>query len=50
MELQGDMGHTESCFGPFGDNVSVVQDRYTVCTKRSIGSKIDLDAPEGTPR
>ena len=23
MELQGDMGHVESRFGPFGDTVSV---------------------------
>ena len=23
MELLGDMGHVESCFGPFGDSVSV---------------------------
>ena len=22
-ELLGDMGHVESCFGPFGDSVSV---------------------------
>ena len=23
MELVGDVGHVESCFGPFGDSVSV---------------------------
>jgi hypothetical protein len=23
MELQGDVGHVESCFGPFGDSVGV---------------------------
>jgi len=23
MGLLGDMGHVESCFGPFGDSVSV---------------------------
>jgi hypothetical protein len=23
MELLGDMGHVESCFGPFGDGVSI---------------------------
>jgi hypothetical protein len=27
-----------------------VQDRCTVCTKRTIGSEIILDAPDGTPR
>jgi hypothetical protein len=23
MELQRDVGHVESCFGPFGDSISV---------------------------
>jgi hypothetical protein len=27
-----------------------IQDRYTVCAERTIGSKIILDTPEGTPR
>ena len=27
-----------------------VQDRCMVCAKRTIGSEIVLDAPEGTPR
>jgi hypothetical protein len=27
-----------------------VQDRCIVCTKRSIGTEIILDAPDGTPR
>jgi hypothetical protein len=27
-----------------------VQDRCMVCTKRTIGSEIILDAPDGTPR
>jgi hypothetical protein len=27
MELQGDVGHVESRFGPFGDSVGVMQDR-----------------------
>ena len=26
------------------------QDRCTVCTERTIGSEIILDAPDGTPR
>jgi len=26
------------------------QDRCTVCAKRSIGTEIVLDAPDGTPR
>jgi hypothetical protein len=28
----------------------LVQDSCTVCTKRTIGSEIVLDAPDGTPR
>jgi hypothetical protein len=27
-----------------------VQDSWTVCTKRTIRSEIDLDTPDGTPR
>jgi hypothetical protein len=97
VELLGDLGHVESCFGPFGDVVSVgarqvyglhqtyhrlrnhfgctqwysslvaslnwklvlvhleivlilTQDWCTVCGESTIGSKIDLDAPDGTPR
>ena len=51
MELLGDMGLVESCFGPFGDIVLVsVEDRCTVCAKRTIGSGIVLDAPDGTTR
>jgi hypothetical protein len=30
--------------------VVLVQDRCTVCGKRTIGTKIVLDAPDGTPR
>ena len=50
MELLGDMGHVESCFGPFEDSVSFVQDMCTVCAERTIGSEIISDAPDGTPR
>ena len=28
----------------------LVQDRCTICAKRTIGSEIILDAPDGTPR
>ena len=28
----------------------LMQDRCTVCVKRTIGSEILLDAPDGTPR
>jgi hypothetical protein len=50
MVLPGDVGHMESHFGPFGDRLLSVQDRCTVCAKRTIGSEIILDAPDGTPR
>ena len=50
MELLGDVGQLESWFGSFGDSVSVGQDRCTVYGKRTIGSEIILDAPNGTPR
>ena len=48
MELLGAVGHVKSCFGAFGDGVSVSA-RYMVCAKRTIGSEIVLDAPDGTP-
>jgi hypothetical protein len=50
MELLGDVGHVKSCLDPFGDGIVSVQDRCTVCTKRSIASGIVLDAPNSTPR
>jgi hypothetical protein len=40
----------EARFDPFGDNVSFMQDRCTVCAKYTIASKIILDAQDGTPR
>jgi hypothetical protein len=50
MEHLGDVGHVESHFGPFGDVLVSVQDRYIVCANHTIGSEIALDAPDGTPR
>jgi hypothetical protein len=50
MELQGDVGHVESHFGPFGDSVSVSARYLKVCAKHTVGSEIVLDAPDGTPR
>ena len=50
MELLGDVGHVKSCLGPFGDGVSVVQDRCMVCAKRTIGTRIILEETYGTPR
>jgi hypothetical protein len=50
MELLDDVGHVESCFGPFGDILVSMQDWSPVCAKCTIGSKIVLDTPDGTPR
>jgi hypothetical protein len=50
MELLGDVGHIESRFGPFETMLVSVQDRCTVCAKRTIGLEIILDAPDGPPR
>jgi hypothetical protein len=53
MELLDDVGHVESCFGLFGDSISVGARcgscGIIVCVKRIMGSEISLDAPEGTP-
>ena len=45
----GDEAEVVAHFSPFGDSVIMRRDRCTVCTKRSIGSEIVLDAPDGTP-
>jgi hypothetical protein len=45
MVLLGDEAEVEDHFGP-----NLEQDRCTVCAKYTIGSKIILDAPDGTPR
>ena len=50
MELLGDVGHVESRFGRLETVLVSAQDRCTVCAKRTICSKIVLDAPNGTPR
>ena len=45
MVLLGDEAQVLARFGPFGDSVILTQDRCTVCTVRTIGSEIILDAP-----
>ena len=50
MEHLGDEAQVVAPFSPFGDDVIFMQDRCTVCTERTIGSEIILDAPDGTPR
>ena len=50
MELIGDVGHVESRSVRLEIVLVLVQDRCMVCFKRTIGSDIILDAPDGTPR
>ena len=50
MELLGDVGYVESHLFPYGDSLVSVQDRCMVCARRTIGSEIILDTPDGTPR
>ena len=50
MELLGDVGHVESRSVRLEMVLVLVKDRCTVCTKRTIGSDIILDAPDGTAR
>ena len=50
MELLGDVGHVESRSVRLEMVLVLVQDKCTVCAKRTIGSDIVLDAPDGTPK
>jgi hypothetical protein len=50
MVLLGDEAQVDDRFGLFVDSVNLMQNRCTVCVERTIGSKIILDTPNGTPR
>ena len=50
MELLGDVGLVESRSVRLEMVLVLVQDRCTVCAKRTTGADIILDAPDGTPR
>ena len=50
MELLGDLGQVESRSVQLDMLLVLVQDRCTVYAKRTKGSDIVLDAPNGTPR
>ena len=50
MDLLGDVGHVESRSVRLEMVLVLVQDWCTVCAKRTIGSEIILDAPDGNPR
>ena len=46
----GDEAQVEARFDPLGDSANFDADRCMVCAKRTVGSEIILDAPDGTPR
>ena len=50
MVLLGDEAQVGAHFGPFGDSANLDGHRCMVCAKRTIGSEIILDTPDGTPR
>ena len=50
MELLGDVGLVESCSVCLEMVLVLVHERCMVRAKRTIGSDILLDAPDGTPR
>ena len=50
MGLLGDVGQVESYSVHLEMVLVLVQDRCTVCAKRTIGLVIVLDAPDDTPR
>ena len=50
MVILGDVGPMESRLVRLEMVLVLVQDKCTVCAKRTVGSDIVLDAPDGTPR
>ena len=50
IELLGDVSHEKSRSVRLEMVLVLMEDRCTVCAKRTIGSDIVLDAPDGTPR
>ena len=50
MEHLGDVGHVECRSVSLEMVLVLMEDWCTVCAKRTIGSNIVLDAPDGTPR
>ena len=49
MVLLGDEDQVETCFGPFGDSVSVGEDKCTICAKRTIRLGNRFGHNDGTP-
>ena len=50
MVLLSDEAQVEARFGLLDIVLILMQDRCTVCVKRTIGSEIILDAPDESPR
>ena len=50
MVILGDVGQLESHLVRLEMELVLVQDRCTVCAKRTVGSYIIENAPHGTPR
>jgi hypothetical protein len=50
MVLLGDEAQLDARFGLFGDRLTLMPDRCTVCAERTVGSEIVLDAPDASPR
>ena len=50
MEILGDVGHVESRSVRLEMELVLMEDRCTVCAKRTIGSDIVLEAHDGTSR
>jgi hypothetical protein len=48
--LLGDEAQVDASLSSFDTVLILTQDWHTVCTERTIGSEIVLDAPYGTPR
>jgi hypothetical protein len=50
MILLGDDAQVEARFSPFRIVLILMQDRCSVCDKRTIGLEIIFDTPNDTPR
>jgi hypothetical protein len=50
MELLGDVGHVNLVLTRLETVLGSVQDRCTVCAKRTIGLEISLEEADGNPR
>jgi hypothetical protein len=50
MVILGDEAHVEARLVHLEMVLLLVQDRCMVCAKRTIGTGIILDVPDGTPR